>query len=87
MTTYIRATIPATELRIGDVVKVFDDEWGTAIVKNIAAGLVHFFRPYGHADNFIYSGGVICYTGVEEFTRPHTVTEMVYVYRREEGLR
>lgn len=84
MTTYVNKEISATALKVADVVRVFEGEWGTAIVKNIAGGLVHLYRPYGHAENWSYSGGVICYMGVEEFTRPCTDSEKFFLYRREE---
>lgn len=62
--------IPATELKLADVVQLdgFFGGWGTAIVKQIKDGLITFWRPYGHSGEFEYSGGVICYIGLEEFS-------------------
>lgn len=66
------------DLKLGDVVRLNGiAAWDTAIVKQIKDGEVHLFRPYGTTAGFEYTGGVICYTGIEEFSLPaseHTVT-------------
>jgi hypothetical protein len=59
--------VKASELQLGDVVKVFDSAFGSATVKQIADGKVHFFRPYVHTADFAYTGGVMCYVGIEEW--------------------
>lgn len=84
MTTYLNRNLKISELQLGDVVQLLDGPWGTAIVKQIKNGDVTFYRPYGHADNFSYTGGVICYTGLEEFSRPISDKSEVLVWRREE---
>jgi hypothetical protein len=63
------------DLAIGDVVRVSSGPFGDAIVKNLeprpatdmrpADTIVTLYRPYGHSADFIYTGGVICYTGLE----------------------
>lgn len=62
----------AKELQLADVVQLHDGPWGTAIVKQIKDNEVTFFRPYGHANEFSYTGGVICYIGIEVFSQPIT---------------
>jgi len=47
-------------------------KWSNAIVKQIKDGEVTLFRPYGHTADFSYTGGVICYIGVEEYQIPLT---------------
>jgi hypothetical protein len=57
-----------SELLLGDTVYLASDPaLGTMIVKNITCGEVTLFRPYPHAADFSYTGGVPCYVGVEEF--------------------
>ncbi|MGH7182757.1 MAG: hypothetical protein ACREJN_12370 [Nitrospiraceae bacterium] len=72
-----RGLIPTNKLRLGDVVHMVDqqgkplsDAYATSMVSQIKDGQVHFFRPYGvHAD-FEYTGGVICYVGIETYRIP-----------------
>lgn len=77
------AVTPLTELRLGDCVEVFQGPYGSAIVKQIDDGQVTFFRPYGAHTDFAHTGGVICYVGVEEFSRTITPRETIKVWRRE----
>ncbi len=62
----------AKQLHIGDTVCYYNEHSGrtsafdTMIVKQIESTIITFFRPYGVTANFTYSGGVICYTGIEE---------------------
>ena len=63
-----RSNVTAVELRIGDVVDLFDGPWATAIVRKIEDNTVLFFRPYGTHADFICTGGVICYTGIENYS-------------------
>ena len=59
----------ADELQLGDVVKSFDGPFNSSIVQKIdqERKSVKLFRPYGVSKNFSYTGGVICYTGIEEY--------------------
>ena len=75
--------MPLTDLHLGDCVQAFDGPYGTAIVKKIDNDIVTFFRPYGAHEHFSYSGGVICYVGIEEFSRGITARETIHVWRRE----
>jgi hypothetical protein len=83
MTTYPNAMIADRELHLGDVVRVFDGPWGTAIVKRIDSNAVTFFRPYGTKCDFTCSSGVICYMGLEEFSVPMN-NNPFFVYQRDE---
>lgn len=55
------------ELKLADVV-VMDriGVWDTATVKQIVGKEITFFRPYVITSEFAYTGGVICYIGIEE---------------------
>lgn len=64
-----KTVVKACELKLADVVMDRRNlELGLLTVKNIKDDLVSFVRPYTHTGDFSYTGGVICYTGVEEFT-------------------
>lgn len=78
--------IPTKDLRLGDVVRAFDGPFGTAIVKQIEDGVAHLFRPYGTTGDFSYTGGVICYTGIETFPLVLTDNVEIEVYERKELL-
>jgi len=45
-------------------------------------GNVYLWRPYGTCEEWTYTGGVICYTGLEEFSRPVSDTSTWQVWRR-----
>lgn len=82
MTTYNKE-VKVSDLKIGDVVRVFDGPWGTAIVSRHDNGEIYFYRPYGHASlSCVYSGNrLLCYTGLEEFSRPAD-NSTILVYQR-----
>ena len=62
-------TMLGSELEIGDsVLDANHHRLGVLTVKNIGKSLITFVRPYIHTSNFSTSAGVICYTGVEEFS-------------------
>lgn len=64
--------IRAMDMQLGDVIRPFDSgnpgPWTSAIVKRITDDSIVLFRPYGVSADFSYTGGVICYTGIEEYT-------------------
>src|SRR5262245_1672465 len=62
-------TVRASELRLGDVVQSPRGiaPYGTCTVKQIEGKLITMFRPYVHTADFSFTGGVLCYIGVEEF--------------------
>lgn len=80
---YPNREMPVAELRIGDVVKVLDGPWGTAIVKNVTENEITFFRPYGANADFTCTAGVICYTGTETFSRALPSAQTAFVYHRQ----
>lgn len=41
------------------------------------------FRPYAHTADFSYTGGVICYIGIEEFTVPMNGEYWLLHFRKE----
>lgn len=62
--------VKAKDLRLADTVRCYTALWNFAIVKNIKDGQVTLFRPYGTTEGFSFTGGVICYIGIEEFEIP-----------------
>ena len=67
--------LKASELKLGDVVRLFDYGYGIGTVKQIKDGQITFFRPYVSTGDFTCTSGVICYIGIEQFTR--SITENV----------
>ena len=77
MTTPSRTTMRDTkicprDMQLGDTVRYtpFGSAWNIAIVKQVTADEVTLFRPYGTTADFSYTGGVICYVGIETCTVP-----------------
>ena len=85
-TTSYNFTCKTANLKLADVVKLFDGPFGTGIVKQIADGFVTVFRPYGTSEDFCYTGGVICYTGIEEYKFSLTDKQEFFVYQRKLNL-
>lgn len=72
---------PGKDLQLGDVVELFESEpYAHATVKKLSSNTATFFRPYVHTADFSYTGGVICYIGIEELTCP--LTQSFRVIRR-----
>ncbi len=65
-------TVKATELKIGDVVKIAEHTttFSHSTVIQIEDGWITLFRPYVHLANFTYTGGVIPYLGTEKYKVP-----------------
>lgn len=82
--SHLPALVPASELRLADVVEVFAGPYGTATVRQIKDDQVYFFRPYTRSDDFAYTGGVICYTGIEEFSVSVDTPTPFKLYHRKE---
>ena len=56
------------ELECADVVETSPDgPWNYAIVKKVTETQIFLFRPYGTTSDFKYTGGVICYIGIDEY--------------------
>ena len=76
--------VKTCDLRLADVVKVFDGPWSTGIVTHIDGNMVTMFRPYGTTADFSYSGGVIPYIGTETIKVPVDSSRMFLVMERKE---
>lgn len=84
-TTYPRTMIKARDLQLGDVLNIGSlgtAAWHTAIVNRIEGENIHLFRPYGTHADFSYTGGVICYVGIEQYTIPRMSDVEYYVHER-----
>lgn len=70
--------VKVSDLALGDVVEAFDGPWSSAVVKRITGDSVELFRPYGVSEDFEYTGGVICYIGLETFPvwKTQTITRL-----------
>ena len=59
----------SSDLQLADIVMDADrPHQGLMAVKQIKDGNITLFRPYPHTADFSCTSGVICYTGVEEWT-------------------
>ena len=77
--------LKARDLRLADTVQLFNTgPWGYAIVKQIRDGAVALFRPYGTTADFSCTGGVICYTGIEDIWLPLDSDREYLVVERKE---
>lgn len=54
------------DLKLADVVELFDGPFGTGVVRQITKDEVIIDRPYGVTGDFSYTGGVPFSVGVEE---------------------
>ena len=54
------------DLRLADVVELFEGPFGTGVVRQITKEQVIISRPYGVSGDFSYTGGVSFSVGVEE---------------------
>lgn len=70
------------ELDFADVVELFSDGYGTATVRNTTEDEVILDRPYIHTSDFICTGGVITYIGLEEVRLSKLDTRKVTLVRR-----
>lgn len=65
--------VTPAEMQLGDRIQCYEDPcFSTGIIKSIDSHYVHIFRPYGTTAEFSYSGGVICYIGIEEYSLSRT---------------
>lgn len=57
------------QINLGDIVELAADAGNTyrhcTVCKVNPDGTVNLFRPYTHTADFPYTGGVICYVGIE----------------------
>lgn len=78
-------TLPMDQLKLADVVELFDTgPWNSATVQQIKDGWITFHRPYGASADFSYTGGVICYTGLETCKVPINPKQSFKVWHRKE---
>lgn len=75
MTPLTPTTVPGSELRLADVVRLWEHSpWGDAIVHRIEDEVVHLRRPYMVHEDFEHSGGVITSIGLEDFAASRRTT-------------
>jgi hypothetical protein len=75
--------LKACELKLGDVLQIFDGPYGTGTVTRIWEGQIDIERPYGHTSDFSYSGGsVVFYTGMEHMQFPVDSSRVFNVWAR-----
>jgi len=61
-------TVKPSEMRLGDVVRLKGMQaFADSTVQKIDTKSVHLFRPYVHTADFEYTGGVLCYVGIEQY--------------------
>ena len=77
-------SLPIRELRLGDVVQLFDGPFGTATVQKVTDEAVHMERPYGVSADFSYTGGVITYIGHEHVVYPRDSAAVLKVWSRKD---
>lgn len=82
-----------SELRLGDTVQLMSDDgptmrsFGCSIVKQVEDDSVTLFRPYGATANFSYTGGVICYVGIDTHKVYKTPDVQMYMLLDKKKLR
>lgn len=60
--------VKIADIKLADVVELFEGAYGTGTVTQIKDGLVTIMRPYGATADFSCTAGVIFYTGLETCT-------------------
>ena len=78
--------VKARELKLGDIVKLDDSGYMTATITQIKDGLITFFRPFVHHDNIETTGGLMTYTGIEEFSVYQDSERMYFCYEHGVGI-
>jgi hypothetical protein len=76
--------VPLHELRLADIVQLFEGPWGYAIVRQITNKSVKLIRYYGTTFDFSYTGGVICLQGHEDVEYFLTDKTKLKVWSRKE---
>lgn len=61
--------VKGIELALGDIVlcSAHGETYNCATVKQLSEHEVTLFRPYVHTEDFSYTGGILCFIGIEEF--------------------
>lgn len=76
--------VKAKDLKLADTIISLGTGacWNNALVKQITDNDIMLFRPHGTTADFSYTGGVICYIGIEEFTIPKNDCEYEVLERK-----
>jgi hypothetical protein len=72
--------LPIRDLKLADVVQLFDGPFGTATVVKVTGDEVCMERPYGTTCDFSYTHGVIAYIGNEHVRCPRDSSRIVLVW-------
>lgn len=75
-------TIKLSDLSLGDTVRLGAEGFMDAVVRQIKDGKVRLFRPYVATADFVYTGGVIPYIGIEDFEMMVTDSATILRVRR-----
>ena len=75
--------VKARELKLGDIVKLSDSGYMAATIIQIKDGQITFFRPFVHHDNIETAGGLMTYTGIEEFNVYQDSELMYFCYEHD----
>lgn len=73
--------LKVSDLRLGDVVQLYDGPFGTATVFQIKDDVVHMERPYGATADFTCTSGVIAYIGHEHVRYPRDGAQARHTFR------
>lgn len=76
-------TVTFADLKLADIVELFEGPYGTGTVRQIKDGIITIARPYGVTGDFSYTGGVPFSVGVEECTY-HQNTSTVKLWQRKD---
>ena len=58
-------TLKTEDLVLGDRVRLMEDPYGWGTVVQVTEEEVHIFRVFVHVSDFVYTGGLMHYTGHE----------------------
>lgn len=78
-------TVIASDLKLADTVKLFDDAYSYAMVEQITEDEVTFVRPYMVHGDFSHTGGVSTSIGLEKFKVPVKNPNYTYTLVRRGG--
>lgn len=69
----MRQHIKAGDANLGDVVELAldsDNPFTSSVVTQVTEKEIRLFRPYATTADFTYTGGVIPYIGIEQYSVP-----------------
>jgi len=87
-----RQIITPKDMQLDDTVRMVRPSnevaaFDTCIVEQIKDGKVKLFRPYGTTADFSYTGGVICYIGIEQYELSIDHSTMQYLLLERQKLK